>query len=235
MEHSQFSCKLLGEETQYKGDYLSLKHKFYTINKAGKESKVTWETIDYSVQTNKLKFGVGIIPIIKNEDKIIVIENFRFAVGKKCLEFPSGLINQNETELTNDMPSEDQKTEIKQILINAAQRELKEETGYDGVFKKFMTIDSVINPINILSNVYYDPWKSTDAGILCLFEIDKSLPNNQKPKQELDECEIIKTHEIKLNQLLNFICEKINKEDIGCSADLYYFAMGIHFKDCFKD
>lgn len=230
-QSSQYSCKLIGEETKYKGDFLALKHKYYSINKKGIESKIVWEAIDYSRPTNNFNFGVSIIPIIKNENKIIIIENYRYAIGKKCLEFPAGLINTNETELMNDIPSEDQNKEIEQIAINSARRELKEETGYEGVFKRFMTLPSVKNPINVLSNVYYDPWKSTDAGVMCLFEIDKNIPINQMPKQDLDECELIKTYEIKLDQLLDFISEKIKNEKIGCSTELYSFAMGIYFKD----
>ena len=54
------------------------------------------------------------------------------------LEFPSGLIDPGET------------------LVQGAERELLEETGYHG------TIESV-SPV-----VYADPWKSTENTALCV-------------------------------------------------------------------
>lgn len=58
--------------------------------------------------------SVGIIPVL-NENEIILIRQFRHAVGRNLVEIPAGKIEPNE------MP------------IKAAERELAEETGYRGV------------------------------------------------------------------------------------------------------
>jgi len=56
------------------------------------------------------KPSVALIPII--EDKIVLVEQYRPAVEKKCLEVPAGLIEADENP------------------IDTARRELEEETGY---------------------------------------------------------------------------------------------------------
>ena len=110
---------------------------------------------------------------------------------------------------------------------------LKEETGYSGVFKRFFTMPNR-NPIKIFENMFYDPWKGLENCALSIFEIDKSSEENIKPEQNLDECEIIKVHEVKLSELLNFISDKIEKENYGVSAHVYSFAMGLQFSNILK-
>lgn len=63
---------------------------------------------------NALVDGVDIIPILKKQGKqyFIFVKQFRIPMNGWCLEFPAGLIDENES------------------VKEAALRELKEETGY---------------------------------------------------------------------------------------------------------
>ena len=156
-----------------------------------------------------------IIPIIKKNNKIVIISNYRYAVKKFCLEFPSGLIEQKDENNSNDFDT---------IIKNTAKRELKEETGYDGEFLSYMTLPNITDSINVVSNIYYDPWKSNDSSAFCIFDL------KEKEQQSLDNCEIIKVFEVDIDNLLDFITEKIKTNQFACSADLYCFAFGLKFK-----
>lgn len=57
--------------------------------------------------------SVGLIPLI-DDDKILLVKQYRHAAGKTLLEIPAGKIERKETKK------------------QAAHRELIEETGYDG-------------------------------------------------------------------------------------------------------
>lgn len=235
MEPDQISFKSTGEEVKYKGKYRAFVNKYYSITKNGKTSNITWETIDNPNPSQGLQYGVVVIPKIKNENKLLVIDSLRFAIDKRCLEFPGGIIDSEETQILSTLTDEEEKKKIiKQIVIQAAKRELKEETGYEGEFAQFMTIPTVNDPIGILSNIYFDPWKSFDAAILCLFEIDKTIISNQTPQQELDDCEIIQVHEVDIDNLLQFINDKTSNEGMGCSSQLYSLALGLQLKNVFK-
>lgn len=55
--------------------------------------------------------SVGIIPFL-TKDRIVLVEQFRYAVGERLLEIPAGTLHENETPLA------------------AAKREIQEEIGY---------------------------------------------------------------------------------------------------------
>jgi 8-oxo-dGTP pyrophosphatase MutT (NUDIX family) len=186
-------------------------------------------------------------PSIENLS-ILIIENFRYPVEKNILEFPAGLIDDHEFEelkiIHNKISRIDDPKEIfllhneydkklEEICINSAGRELKEETGYIGQFKGFFSPPN-FRPLKIFENVFYDPWKSSENAALCVYSIDKKLKENQNPQQELEDAEIIITHEVKLKNLINFISEKIENENYGCSQNLYTFAMGLQFSEFLK-
>ncbi len=61
--------------------------------------------------------GIVIILAMTDDDKIILVEQYRQPVHKKVIEFPAGLIN-------------DDPKHKNESLITAAKRELLEETGY---------------------------------------------------------------------------------------------------------
>jgi 8-oxo-dGTP pyrophosphatase MutT (NUDIX family) len=80
---------------------------------------------------------------------VVLVANFRPPVGKFVIEFPSGLVESNDYEAN-------------------AQRELLEETGF--IAKRFVTMP--------LSQIYSDPWKSNENGMLYLGVIDGDDPNS---------------------------------------------------------
>lgn len=241
------------ETNLYTGKYFKLtSKKYYLENDTTKN--IEWECV---YRTNladfKKVYGTEVIALIKNsktnyrlEDfSILLIENYRFPVDKKILEFPSGLIESIEhhelEELHNEIHAtsneEEKYLKIKRfhelmsdIIINSAGRELKEETGYSGIFKSFFSLPNK-NSIKLFENIFYDPWKGLENGAITIFEIDKLADDNLTPKQNLDECEVIKVHEVKLSELLQFISDKVEIENYGCSTHVYSFAMGMHFSN----
>lgn len=66
--------------------------------------KVRWEVVHHVG-------SVGIIPFLTKE-KIVLVEQFRYAVGERLLEIPAGTLHKGETP------------------VSAAKREIREEIGY---------------------------------------------------------------------------------------------------------
>ena len=237
----------------YAGKYFRIAtKKYYLENDSNKN--IEWECV-YRTDLADFKkiYGAEIIGLIKNSEEdckienfsILLIENYRYPVDKKILEFPSGMIENLEyrelEELHNKIHSNSDEEEknrlnnnfhqiMNEITINSASRELKEETGYSGTFKSFFSLPNR-NSLKLFENIFYDPWKGMENAAFCMFEIDKSAEDNLFPKQNLDECEVIKVHEVKLSELLNFITDKIENENYGCSSHVYSFAMGMQFSN----
>ena len=220
--NSSKKSKFLGTKIIGKGNFLSLNEKQYEItNEKGEKNISKWECVDYNhILDNDMKnikkpTVVSIIPIIKKTKEIILINNFRYPIDKFCLELPGGIIDKNDGE------------DILISIKNAAERELLEETGYTGKFKCFLGNNKLSEErqLKICSNIFYDPWKSKDNAVQCICEVE----DNQDLNQNLDECEIIKVYKVKLDNLLDFINEKIEKENCCVTIELYSFAYGLYF------
>ena len=87
--------------------------------------------------------------------------------------------------------------------------------------------------LKVGSNIFTDPWKSCDSAIQCIMEIDGDNENNCK-KQHLDESELIQVFEVEIDNVMEFINTKINKENYACCCLLYNFALGLNFNKLFK-
>ena len=61
--------------------------------------------------------AIAIILATTENDKVLFVEQYRVPVGRKVIELPAGLIN-------------DQGSKMKESIMSGAQRELLEETGY---------------------------------------------------------------------------------------------------------
>lgn len=96
--------KLLKEETEYKNKYVDIRKRTYTLPN-NKEA-------DYFIRDGM--GNVASIFAITNNNEIILAREFRPGPGKILDELPGGVIDPNETPL------------------QAAKRELFEETGYKG-------------------------------------------------------------------------------------------------------
>lgn len=90
------------DELLYTGKWLNLRHKQLPNGKH-------WE---YAKRSND-RGACGIVATTDNGE-IILIRQFRYAIGKYVIEFPAGLIDEGES------------------VASTALRELQEETGYLG-------------------------------------------------------------------------------------------------------
>ena len=235
----------------HKGRFISYYIKEYELHKEGKPPIIIpYEITEYNsrnaeknednngfISKNKYNiYSVNILPIIKyssKKPKLIIIANFRYPINKFCLEFPGGIMD--KSDLLND--------DFHKAIENACIRELEEETGYKGKFISYSSggVFSGYNgnnlnkeeQLNICSNIYYDPWKSVDNAVQCIMEIDGDNKDNHK-KQHLDESELIQVFEVETDNLMEFINNKIQKDNFGCCCQLYNFALGLNFNKFIK-
>ena len=215
--------KLINKQLHYKGNYLSFFTKDFEITKPEIQKIITkkYEILEYkpkNLNQNCKKdsniCAISIIPIIKSKPKkIIIISVFRYTINKYSLEFPTNYINKQENE------------NIDKLIEESANSEIEEKTGYKGKFKCVLSKFFGEKNIKMDNNVFFDPWKSTDNAIECVVEInEENLKNKDKNKNKTE-----KVFEIEIEKLLDFITEKINKEQYACSVELYNFAFGINF------
>ena len=242
--------KLKAIKLIYKGKFLSYFIKEFEIINEKKIIKKSYEAVDYNsrfftqneilnefIGKNKYNiYAVNIIPILKYSSqpkKLIIVAVFRYPVNKFCLEFPDGFIDKNDMNLKREG--------FVESIKKAALRELEEETGFKGEFVCFTSkfflkngcnssdSNNVDDELKFGSEVFFDPWKSSDNSIQCIVEVDgdKICKKNQK----LDKDEIIQVYEVEFDKLLEFINEKLNKGVYGCSSVLYNFALGLNFNN----
>jgi len=129
--------------------------------------------------TERLRVGgvVGILPISKGET-VILVEQARIPVGKRVIEIPAGLAN-------------DQEEWAHETLEDAARRELQEETGYEAG-KMELLFGGPIASASLTDIVHLflatDLEKVSDGGG--------------------DESEDILVHEVSLQDIVSFLKQK---------------------------
>ena len=84
--------------------------------------------------------------------------------------------------------------------------------------------------LEVCSNIYYDPWKSKDNFIQCICDVD----DNIQPEIEVQDEEIVDVFKVKIENLIEFITQKVEKENYAVSAELYMFACGLFWSENIK-
>jgi hypothetical protein len=242
------SYKLVKDDTIWKGDVLAYSLKELHITNHTKEKTTTcfWEYVK-RIDSGLFPQIISSIAFFKSEGSgtpseeisILIVENFRAPMEKEVLEFPFENLNEIDFQPLIEKLAKIEKEEnyleinemFQKIVAESSQNLVQGLTGYSSSFKSlFKSNNEFSNKPNssIYKNVYFSPWISNENSITTLVEIDKSKivqSNISKTKQ----------YEVKLKQLLDFVINKVNKENKGCAANLFYFAMGLHFKILLKE
>ncbi|KAF2424887.1 hypothetical protein EJ08DRAFT_672160 [Tothia fuscella] len=145
--------------------------------------------------------AVAIAPILLHPSKpasTLIILQYRPPVQAICVEFPAGLIDAKET------PEQ------------AAIRELKEETGYEG------------NIVDITPTIVADPGLTTANMQLAIVEVQLN-EGDEEPEQHLEDGEHIERIVVPLNELYDRLMAYSKEEGKIVDARLFHWASGLHF------
>ncbi|XP_062851395.1 ADP-sugar pyrophosphatase [Trichomycterus rosablanca] len=160
-----------------------------------------WETAKRTTRpTNIDTDGVEIIALLKrtlHKDCVVLVKQYRPPMGCYTLEFPAGLIDDNETPET------------------AALRELKEETGYRGEVVG-------VTPVTCL-----DPGLSNCTTQIVMVNINGDDIENINPAQQLGDGEFVDVILLPLDEFQTKINDLLKKEKIVVDSKVYIYAMGI--------
>ncbi|KAK5123780.1 hypothetical protein LTR85_002416 [Meristemomyces frigidus] len=165
--------------------------------------------------------AVAIAPILRHPNRppsTLIILQYRPPVEAMCVEFPAGLIDEGET------PEE------------AAVRELREETGYEGkVCDDSATLSNQPGMTNATHQVLdCSPTIVSDPGLttanMQMVTIEVNLnEGDEEPDQHLDEGEHIERRVVPLTELYDTL-QALSKEDGKIvDARLYHWALGLHW------
>lgn len=131
-------------------------------------------------------------------DSIVLVTQFRPPTNRTCLELPAGLVDRGET------------------VEEAALRELKEETGYEGQVEE-------VTPV-----LFGDPGMSNANLRLVYISVDGNAGCNRRPIPEPEEGEeidvLLAPSGAALRGHIDMLCRDRN---LAADARLYSFACGL--------
>ncbi|MCJ1433988.1 hypothetical protein MMC27_003353 [Xylographa pallens] len=166
-----------------------------------------WEAASRKTRGKTGIDAVAIAPILRHPSRpasTLLILQYRPPVQATCVEFPAGLIDEGES------PEE------------AAVRELKEETGYEG------------KVLDCSPTIVADPGL-TDAN-MQMVTIEVNLKEGDKePEQHLDEGEHIQRVIVPLTELYDKLQGRLGgtafskEEGKIVDARLYHWSLGLHW------
>ena len=139
---------------------------------------------------NTKKPVVGIIAIT-DDGNIVLVEQFRPPIGRKIVELPAGL--------AGDIPGVENES-----ILQAAKRELMEETGYAATHW------------TELGCGYTSPGLTDESIVLFLAQgLEKQGPGGGDASEE------ITIHEIPLNEIMHWLAETEGEVDLKLLAALF--------------
>ncbi|KAK9414870.1 putative NUDIX hydrolase domain-like protein [Seiridium unicorne] len=159
----------------------------------------TWEAMKRPTRPKSSAVdAIQILAILEKPagPEVLLEKQFRPPTGKVIVEFPAGMVDEGET------PEQ------------AAVRELKEETGYLGE----VISDKIDRPVH-----WNSPASSSSCTYMIRMKIDLSKGENQNPKPELEEGEIIDTFSIPLRDLYSEV-RKLSAEGFAIDGKVGSFA-----------
>ena len=156
-------------------------------DKFGREK--VWETME---RRHDGAEAVMIIPWLKESSELVLIRQYRPPARGYIYEFPAGLIDKGEDPL------------------QAAKRELREETGYTG------------EVVRLVAPVFNTPGMSGEA-VYCAY---MELPAGQNPQLDLQDSEDIEVICLKRGDIGNFVREEL---EAGSRFDskIYMYLAGL--------
>ncbi|NXO65281.1 NUDT5 pyrophosphatase, partial [Phainopepla nitens] len=169
----------------------------------------TWETVKRTGNKKGVTAdGVAVVAVLQRTlhyDCIVLVKQFRPPINGYCLEFPAGLIEENES------------------AESAALRELKEETGYKG------------EVIECTPALCLDPGMSNSTTHIVSVIINGDEAENTRPKQNLGEMckpfssllEFVEVVTLPKNDLLQRIDELAAEEHLAVDARVYTYALAL--------
>ncbi|MBP1584056.1 MAG: NUDIX domain-containing protein [Victivallales bacterium] len=168
--------ELTSREILGTGKFLSLELLHY---RDAKGAERTWEAVRRQNTPNAVIIIARTVP----EDCILLVRQFRPALGRYSVAFPAGLIDPGETAAT------------------AALRELKEETGYSG---KLLHVGPYTSSSAGLS---------AELLASANVQVDLNAPENKLPQTDFQDGEDIQTFVVPMSDLQAFLQKHLDDGD----------------------
>eukprot|EP00824_Muranothrix_gubernata_P017037 TRINITY_DN3503_c0_g1_i1.p2 TRINITY_DN3503_c0_g1~~TRINITY_DN3503_c0_g1_i1.p2 ORF type:complete len:200 (+),score=42.66 TRINITY_DN3503_c0_g1_i1:313-912(+) len=163
--------------------------------------KRTWDCADRATRSGDID-GVAILALLQHpgqEDQVVLVKQYRPPADLMCVEFPAGLADHGER------PEE------------CALRELREETGFEGVCTH-------ASPI-----VFADPGLAGTCFRLVTVMVDGTKEPNRNPQPHPDEGEELEVFTVPLHRLYSTLGDLDKDPQIAVDAKVWHFAYGLQF------